>query len=322
LAKNNVSQWYEENKEEFGPPVCNKLMHRDQLTVMFVGGPNTRTDFHIDQGSEFFYQLRGNMFLVIMERGKRRRIDIREGDVFLIPSRVPHSPQRPEKGSLGLVVERRRYDGEVDGLRWFTDFEKCDQILYEKYFQCFDLGRDLVPVVKEYMASDEKATMIPSDKSVLASPPVDVDVHSVIPAPFRLQTWLDEHRAELDRGAVLNLFPGHPDKEILVRVCGGATDTGSRQAPPVWPYETFLFQLKGSIRTLIATTSHVDDIGSHFDKSEWQTLAEGECGVVPATRAFVVERTPGSVGFWITQDPTGNNPGNAARVAKHLQSNQ
>jgi 3-hydroxyanthranilate 3,4-dioxygenase len=134
-----------------------------------------------------------------------------------------------ENGSLGLVVERRRYDGEVDGLRWFTDFEKCDQILYEKYFQCFDLGRDLVPVVKEYLASDEKATMVPSEESVLASPPFEVDVHSVIPAPFRLQTWLDEHRAELERGHVLNLFPGHPDKEICVRVCGGAVDTGSRQ---------------------------------------------------------------------------------------------
>jgi len=320
LAKNNVSEWYETYKDEFGPPVCNKLMHRDQLTVMFVGGPNTRTDFHVDQGSEFFYQLRGNMFLVIMERGVRRRIDIREGEVFVIPSRVPHSPQRPEKGSLGLVVERRRYEGEVDGLRWFTDFEKCDRVLYEKYFQCFDLGRDLVPVVKEYMSSQEKATMTPSSDSVPETPPFVVDMQSTMPAPFRLQDWLDSHRAELDRGAVLNLFPDHPDKEIKVRVCGGASNTGSRQAPKVWQYETFLYQLKGSIRVLVAISNVIDDVGSHFDTSVWETLSEGECAVIPTARAFIVERSPGSIGFWITQDPTGNNPHNAQRVASHNAS--
>jgi hypothetical protein len=35
----------------------------DNLNVMFVGGPNTRTDFHLDLGSEFFFQMKGNMEL-------------------------------------------------------------------------------------------------------------------------------------------------------------------------------------------------------------------------------------------------------------------
>jgi 3-hydroxyanthranilate 3,4-dioxygenase len=99
LVKENIDAWYETHKEQFAPPVCNKLMHRNQLTAMFVGGPNTRTDFHLDQSSEFFYQMRGNMHLPIIEHGGQRRVvHIRQGQVFLLPSRVPHSPQRPEEG--------------------------------------------------------------------------------------------------------------------------------------------------------------------------------------------------------------------------------
>uniref|UniRef100_A0A8C3C3U0 3-hydroxyanthranilate 3,4-dioxygenase n=1 Tax=Cairina moschata TaxID=8855 RepID=A0A8C3C3U0_CAIMO len=48
----NVRKWIEENKAAFLPPVCNKLMHRHQLNVMFVGGPNERKDYHIEEGEE------------------------------------------------------------------------------------------------------------------------------------------------------------------------------------------------------------------------------------------------------------------------------
>ena len=262
------------------------------------------------------------MHVIIIEKGKRRRIDVRQGEVcvcyfefrfnfnlsssqvFLLPSRIPHSPQRPEADSLGLVVERRRYDGEVDGLRWFTDFETCDKILYEKYFQCFDLGRDLVPVVKEYLASPEKASMTPSPNSVVAQPPFATDTTTALPAPFALADWLDAHADELERGAVLNLFDGHPDREICVRVCGGG---GTRQTPAVWQYETLLYQLRGSARVAVAPPSSTNsDIGVDVGALEWRELREGECGVVPARCAFAVERAAGSVGFWITQDPLGN----------------
>uniref|UniRef100_A0A672VBJ7 3-hydroxyanthranilate 3,4-dioxygenase n=1 Tax=Strigops habroptila TaxID=2489341 RepID=A0A672VBJ7_STRHB len=48
----NVRKWIEDNKSAFLPPVCNKLMHRHQLSVMFVGGPNERKDYHIEEGEE------------------------------------------------------------------------------------------------------------------------------------------------------------------------------------------------------------------------------------------------------------------------------
>lgn len=48
------------------------------------------------------------MELPTIQRGKRKLVKINEGQVFLLKSRVPHSPQRPEAGSLGLVIERSR----------------------------------------------------------------------------------------------------------------------------------------------------------------------------------------------------------------------
>ena len=67
----NVPEWLEENKVALStPPVCNKLMHFGQLIVMFVGGGNIREDFHINEGEELFYQLKGEMLLVIQEAGR------------------------------------------------------------------------------------------------------------------------------------------------------------------------------------------------------------------------------------------------------------
>ena len=67
----NVPEWLEENKVALStPPVCNKLMHFGQLIVMFVGGGNIREDFHINEGEELFYQLKGEMLLVIEEAGR------------------------------------------------------------------------------------------------------------------------------------------------------------------------------------------------------------------------------------------------------------
>ncbi|XP_054964006.1 3-hydroxyanthranilate 3,4-dioxygenase isoform X3 [Pan paniscus] len=114
-----VRAWVEENRGSFQPPVCNKLMHQEQLKVMFVGGPNTRKDYHIEEGEEVFYQLEGDMVLRVLEQGKHRDVVIRQGEIFLLPARVPHSPQR-FANTVGLVVERRRLETELDGLRFFS----------------------------------------------------------------------------------------------------------------------------------------------------------------------------------------------------------
>ena len=88
------------------------------------------------------------MELPTVQGGERKLVKIQEGQVFLLPSRIPHSPQRPEKGSIGLVIERERSKNELDCLRYYVDFKTCKEVLWESYFPCFDLGRDLVPQVK------------------------------------------------------------------------------------------------------------------------------------------------------------------------------
>ena len=38
--------------------------------------------------------------------------------MFLLPAHVPHSPQRPQEGSVGLVVEAARPHA-LDGFNWY-----------------------------------------------------------------------------------------------------------------------------------------------------------------------------------------------------------
>ncbi|RCN37883.1 putative 3-hydroxyanthranilate 3,4-dioxygenase [Ancylostoma caninum] len=112
----NVERWIAENKEDFVPPVCNKCMFSEQLKVFFVGGPNSRKDYHLEEGEEFFYQKNGDMVLKVIERGHPRDITIKEGEIFLLPSRVEHSPQR-FANTIGFVVERTRENTEFDCVR-------------------------------------------------------------------------------------------------------------------------------------------------------------------------------------------------------------
>lgn len=141
----NTDEWLRENENSFDPPVCNKLMHNEQLVIMFVGGPNRREDYHIEEGEELFYQVRGEMCVRILENGKHKDVPIRQGEMFLLPARVPHSPQRTA-GSIGLVIERRREPTELDGVRWFVP--NSPDALYEKWFPCKDLGLELAPLIK------------------------------------------------------------------------------------------------------------------------------------------------------------------------------
>ena len=93
----NTEKWIKENEKYFLPPVCNKMMHNDQLKVFFVGGPNQRKDFHLEEGEELFYMRKGDMSLPILTQGGFRTVHIRQGDVFLLPGRIPHSPQREKE---------------------------------------------------------------------------------------------------------------------------------------------------------------------------------------------------------------------------------
>ncbi|MGH8162105.1 MAG: 3-hydroxyanthranilate 3,4-dioxygenase [Gammaproteobacteria bacterium] len=148
-----LQAWIDENRHLLKPPVGNKqIFDNDEFIVMAVGGPNSRKDYHYDEGPELFYQYEGEMLLKTMQDGKPVDIPIRAGEMLLMPGRVPHSPQR-FADSIGIVVERRRQAGEQDGLLWFC--EQCDGKLYEEYFVLHDIEKDFPPVFDRFFGSVE-----------------------------------------------------------------------------------------------------------------------------------------------------------------------
>ena len=156
LSPHNLKAWVEENRHLLKPPVGNKMVWQDRdFLVMVVGGPNQRKDFHIEEGEEFFYQIEGDITLRVMENGKARDIPIREGEIFLLPAGIPHSPQRPA-GTVGMVIERRRRESEDDHLRWYCD--KCGEILFDSKFHLVDLGKQLKPIIEEFYAREDLRT--------------------------------------------------------------------------------------------------------------------------------------------------------------------
>ncbi|GIV33970.1 MAG: 3-hydroxyanthranilate 3,4-dioxygenase [Chitinophagales bacterium] len=145
----HFKQWIDDHRHLLKPPVGNQVVYKgnQDFIVMVVGGPNARKDFHYNEGEEFFYQLEGNITVRIMEDGHPRDIVIREGEIFLLPPRVPHSPQRGAN-TVGLVIERHRRPGEKDGFMWFC--ENCNNKLYEEYFELTDIVQQLPPLMKKF----------------------------------------------------------------------------------------------------------------------------------------------------------------------------
>lgn len=147
----HFKKWIDENRHLLKPPVGNQVVYKDsEFMIMVVGGPNARKEFHYNQGEEFFYQLEGDMQLPIRENGKTRVIDIREGDIFLLPAGVEHSPQR-FPNTVGLVVERVREIDEMDACSWYC--ENCDEVLYRGEFHCDDIVGQL-PVLMQSFYDD------------------------------------------------------------------------------------------------------------------------------------------------------------------------
>ena len=156
LQSLNFKRWIDEHRHLLKPPVGNQQIWADrEFMVTVVGGPNARAAFHINQGEEFFYQVEGDITLRCIEDGKPVDVPIREGEIFLLPPGVPHSPQRPA-GTVGLVVERRRLAHEQDGFVWFC--QTCGQKLHEEFFHLENLVTQLPPLFDRFYGSAEAST--------------------------------------------------------------------------------------------------------------------------------------------------------------------
>jgi 3-hydroxyanthranilate 3,4-dioxygenase len=152
----NFKKWIDDHRDKLKPPVGNQVVYEDsEIIVMVVGGPNSRKDYHDDAGEEFFYQLEGDMVLRTMQEGKPVDINIREGEIFLLPPHMPHSPQR-FANTVGLVIERKRSEDKLDGFLWFCD--KCHTKLYEEYITLKSIVKDLPVVFDRFWNSEDHRT--------------------------------------------------------------------------------------------------------------------------------------------------------------------
>lgn len=156
----NFQAWIDAHAHLLKPPVGNKLVFEDSgMIVQVVGGPNQRVDFHDDPVEEFFYQLKGDMILKVVVDGRIEDVRIREGDVFMLPAHVRHSPQRPVAGSVGLVVEGARAPDAKDGFEWFCF--ACGGLVHRIEVAVKNIVTDLPPLYTAFYA-DEKARTCPS----------------------------------------------------------------------------------------------------------------------------------------------------------------
>jgi 3-hydroxyanthranilate 3,4-dioxygenase len=147
----NLLQWIEENKDSLRPPVRNKEIYpNNDFIIMAVGGPNARIDYHYNETPEFFYQIKGDIVLKLVRNGKFESVVVREGDIFLLPAKVPHSPQRPAD-SVGLVIEQKRGAEHTDGFLWFCD--QCGNKLHEVYLPLTDIEKQLPLIFSEFNAN-------------------------------------------------------------------------------------------------------------------------------------------------------------------------
>ena len=168
-----LKEWIDANRDLLKPPVGNHVLFQetDDFIVMVVGGPNARKDFHVNEGEELFYQLEGDIILELMEpdaNGKlrRNRLTLKEGELFLLPARVPHGPRRPAD-TIGLVIERKRRPGELDAFQWYC--ENCQQLLHEASMPVSDIEGQLKELLTRFF-EDKKLCTCSSCGTVMQKP--------------------------------------------------------------------------------------------------------------------------------------------------------
>ena len=175
---------------------------------MVIGGPNTRTDYHVNAGEEFFYQLEGDIVLKTIEDGVFRDVTIKEGEILLLPPNVPHSPRRPV-GTVGLVIERQRKEHEIDALQWHC--ESCNHLLHEARFSLQDITKDLIPAIQHFYASTD---LHPANVAYPSRAVMKIDLHThILPeigpicisvmATARIRPSITSRVARMMRGEVL-----------------------------------------------------------------------------------------------------------------------
>jgi len=225
---------------------------------------------------------KGDMYLPIMEHNKPKTVFIKEGEVFILPSRIPHSPQR-KVNTIGLVIERERLPEESDCLRWYCeDSEKkvTEKRLYEEYFHCYDLGVQLRPIMQNFLVSEPHKTGVPLPGSITNNPPVIVDDRVTIDEPFPLSKTIEKYSSEIKNSKKV-LYNRSEFKLTAVNVKYEENLESN--------LETFYWQFKGTA-TIIIGQQNIE-------------LHEGDVYLVKKNEKHSVKRSDDSISLVVTMDP-------------------
>ncbi|KAJ7341137.1 hypothetical protein JRQ81_004910, partial [Phrynocephalus forsythii] len=260
--------------------------HRHQLNVMFVGGPNQRKDYHIEEGEEvniLFCIAWGCYCFVISSLFFFKSLILSSGQMFLLPARIPHSPQR-YANTVGLVIERKRLTTETDGLRYYIG--ETTNVLFERWFYCDDLGTQLIPIIQEFFSSSQYRTGKPNPDEIVRETPFPLN-NTTVMVPFSLQVWLNDHREDLIRKKSLRPFGDNFETEVVIFGPGITKEGGKNADIWIWQMEgTSIFMTEG--KTL--------------------TLESGDSLFIPAKMTFQWKRTEGCIALCIAQDPMRKRP--------------
>ena len=148
----HLRQWVKENEPLFAPPYKTNrvLVHYNEFIVMILRGPNIRLDFHVEPGEEFFYQIAGDIDLHLKPENQRREVvRIREGEIFVCPGSLAHSPRRGPD-TWGLVIERKRQAQEKEGFVWFC--ERCDEQVVSEIVVQGDVAAQVARIYEKFNA--------------------------------------------------------------------------------------------------------------------------------------------------------------------------
>jgi 3-hydroxyanthranilate 3,4-dioxygenase len=126
----NVEEYFRENAKDWGPRPLRVIWESSDYVTLLVRGPTAGKEFHVSRGDEIFYQVRGELqFHYVTPEGERKGMEVKQGESFLLPATVPHSPRRPNDSSWTMVVERKPKPDDEDYWIWFC--ERCNHKLYE-----------------------------------------------------------------------------------------------------------------------------------------------------------------------------------------------
>lgn len=178
----DLQGWIDKNLPQSLGAIGNKEVFKgSDFIYQIIKGPNARNDFHIDPFDEIFYQIQGHIFVHVIRDGREERIRIAEGQLFLLPKNIYHSPRRPP-GSIGLVIERPRRDvkEELDGIAWFCP--ACANRLHHIDFWCDDIERGLRQIIGDFNANRDLRTCRKCG--------------TVLPDPTKIDNWPADRRHE------------------------------------------------------------------------------------------------------------------------------